>query len=291
MEEFTALAIGAFDGLHKGHLKLIEKAKEEKTLKTAVLSFKENPSLSLTGKASYLLTQKDKEKILKENAEVISFIDFDEVKNISPENFFTQYIVKKCRAKKIFCGDNFRFGKNAKGDVNLLQKLANENNIDVEILDYELYDGEIISSTRIRNAVQKGEMQDAKNMLGRYFAFCSKVVKGKQIGRTLGTPTVNQEIPENFTLPKFGVYASFVTLEGKKYFGVTNVGTKPSLGKNEPNCETWILDFDKDIYGVDIKVELIEFIRAEKKFNSLDDLKEQIIKDVSLAKFFCEKYK
>ncbi|MFI3206977.1 MAG: bifunctional riboflavin kinase/FAD synthetase [Clostridia bacterium] len=290
MEKKTALAIGAFDGLHRGHTKLVKIALSQKGLEPAVLSFRENPSADLIGKTAYIITQEEKEEILKNmGIEKLFILDFCDIKNLSAKDFFYEYIVKKCGAKKIICGENFRFGKKASGNIELLESLCKQNDMELIVADYECFDNEIISSTRIRKAVENGEMKIAKSMLGRDFGFNSVVIKGNQIGRTIGTPTINQIIPKGFVLPKFGVYASCVTVEGRELCGLTNVGVKPSIGKYEPNCETWILDFEKDMYGMKIKVELIEFIREEKKFDSLDKLREEIGKDAEKAKNIFEK--
>ncbi len=284
-ENKTALAIGAFDGLHKGHMSVINSTVGIKGLTPAVLTFEENPSVELNGKSAYIITQGEKEELLKEaGIEEIFILDFSKVRNMTTKDFFYDVLLKKCRSKYIYCGENFRFGKNAQGDVKLLKELCVLNDVNLKIIPYSLYKTEVISSTKIRTAVQNGDMQLVKKYLGRYFGFKFLVVKGNQIGRTLGAPTINQVIPKGFVLPKYGVYASRVTLNNEIYCGVTNIGVKPSIGKYEPGAETWIIGVDKDMYGMHIKVELLKFIRNEKKFSSLEELKSEIIKDAETAK-------
>lgn len=287
----TALALGAFDGLHKGHLKVIEQAVSKRNLLPAVLTFKENPTVALNGTSSYIISHSEKEEIFyQKGIKKIFDLDFKEIKDMNPEDFFQKVIVENCRAKELFCGENFRFGKKAKGDIETLKKLADANNIILNVVPYFMNDDVVVSSTKIRKAIENGDMKLAKKYLGRFFGFNFKVVQGNKIGRTLGTPTINQVIPKGFVLPKYGVYASVVTVEGQKYCGVTNVGVKPSIGKYDPLSETWIPDFEKDMYGMEIRVELIEFIRKETKFESIENLKEEIYKNAEQAKGIFKKY-
>ncbi len=290
MQKNTALALGAFDGLHKGHLKVILKTLKDKNLIPAVLTFNADPSVSIDGSSEYLIDLDEKEKILHEiGIKKIFKFDFDKIRHMSPEEFFKEIIVDTCKAKSLFCGENFRFGKNASGDIETLKELAKQYNVKVNVVSYCTNHGKIISSTLIREAISDGDMKLAKDCLGRYFAFDFVVVIGNKIGRTLGTPTINQALPKGFVLPKFGVYVSRVTVQNKQYCGVTNIGVKPSIGKYDPLSETWILDLDKNMYGMKIKVELIEFIRAEKRFENLTLLKEEIHKDAIKAKKIFEK--
>lgn len=291
MKQKTALALGAFDGLHKGHMKVLQKAVDNKNYISGVVTFKENPTKILGNKTEYLLTEDEKDDILyKTGIEKIFKLDFAEVKDIEAETFFYDILLEKLHAKVLICGDNFRFGKNAKGNVNLLQKLCKENDIQLEIISHLEIDGEIVSSTRIRNAIKNGDIPTANKLLGRYFEFSFEVVTGNKIGRTLGTPTINQNFPKGFVIPKYGVYASFVHVNGTKYAGVTNIGVKPSIGKYDPLSETWIPELNMDMYGMNIKVEILEFIREEKKFGSLEMLKKEIFENGDKAKEICKKY-
>ncbi|MFI3325065.1 MAG: bifunctional riboflavin kinase/FAD synthetase [Clostridia bacterium] len=291
MKKKTALALGAFDGLHKGHIKVLNQAINNENLISGVVTFNENPTKILKNSTEYLLSEDDKEEILKEiGIKNIYKLDFAKVKDISPEDFFHDILLKKLGAKVLTCGDNFRFGKKALGDVKLLKKLCDENNITLKVVSPFEIDGEIVSSTRIRTAVKNGDMITATKLLGRHFGFSFEVVTGNKIGRTLGTPTINQNFPQGFVIPKYGVYASIVHINGTKYAGVTNIGVKPSIGKYDPLSETWIPNIDMDLYGMKIKVEILEFIREEKKFENLDKLKSEIFKNGEKAKEICSKY-
>lgn len=291
MDTQTALALGAFDGLHKGHMEVLKQATNNKNYISGVVTFTENPTKILNNKTEYLLTEDEKDEILHEiGIKKIYKLDFSEVKDIGAEDFFYDILIGKFGAKELICGDNFRFGKKAKGDVNLLKKLCKQENINLKIVPHLEIDGQIVSSTRIRNAIKNGEMNTATKLLGRAFGFSFEVVTGNKIGRTLGTPTINQNFPKGFVIPKFGVYASIVHINGTKYAGVTNIGVKPSIGKYDPLSETWIPDIDMDLYGMKIKVEILEFIREEKKFDNLKLLKSEIFSNGDKAKEICKKY-
>lgn len=154
----------------------------------------------------------------------------------------------------------------------------------LHVVDTVCYKGERVSATRIRDAVERGEMADAAAMLGRPFGFEFEVVHGNRIGRTIGTPTINQHFPEHFILPRFGVYASCVHIGGRTYCGVTNVGVKPTVGSDRALSETWIPDFSGDLYGKTLRLELLAFIRDEKKFANLDALKAEIRRNEKQAR-------
>ncbi len=280
----TAIALGAFDGLHLGHKSVIDEVLKSE-YNSSVFTFVENPSKKLTGKTEYLLGEKQKEEVLSQWGIKNYFcIDFSEIMEMAPETFVEDLLIKKLDARLVSCGKDFRFGKNAKGDVELLEKICSANGVRLVVVEDLCLNGERISSNNIRNAIKNGDMKSACEMLGRYYTFTLPVVEGNRIGRTLGAPTMNQKMPEGFSLPKFGVYASNVIIDGKNYYGVTNIGTKPSIGKYDPLAETFIPDINMDLYTKEIKIEVIEFIRAEKKFNSLEELKNEIGKNAKTAK-------
>lgn len=284
IEGERALALGFFDGLHKAHREVISAAFGENLL-TTVVTFKDDPSLVLNGKTEYLITDSDKEKILSEiGVKSLVKLDFNEVKNLSPEEFFFRVLVKKLKAKLISCGDNYRFGKKAAGDIKLLERLCKENGVELRISKPATFENELISATRIRKLISEGEMEKVSLMLERNFGFEEVVIKGNRIGNKLGFPTANIALPKGFTVPKFGVYATIVTVEDKKYVGVTNVGVKPTVGSDKVLAETWIQNFGEDIYGKNIRIELVKFIRPERKFGSLEELKNQVFLDAEKAK-------
>lgn len=239
----------------------------------------------LEGKTEYLMTQEDKrESLEKLGIRNLFQVDFASVKDMDPEQFFCEILVGRCNAAMLTCGEDFRFGKGAEGDIRLLEKLCRKEGIQLKVCPPAMEDGVVISSTEIRLALKNGEIQRANRMLGHAFGFTLPVSTGNRIGRTLGTPTINQWLPEGFIRPKFGVYAAVVFLKGEYHWGVANIGTKPTIGKYDPLAETWIGEFSGDLYGKRIRLELLGFLREEKKFNSLEELKAEILKNAEEAR-------
>ncbi|MDO4458653.1 MAG: riboflavin biosynthesis protein RibF [Clostridia bacterium] len=280
----TSVALGAFDGLHLGHRKVIESV-IGCGFSPSVFTFSEDPSKSLHGETEYLLTHEDKVSTLEEmGVENLFSVNFDSVKSLSSEEFFHDILMDKLHAKVIACGNDFRFGKFAKGDVKLLEKLCMENDVELKVVDPAMMNGEVISSTLIREALKNGDSLLAGKMLGRAFGFTSEVVTGNKLGRTIGIPTINQPLPEGFVKPKFGVYAVLVHIGGSTYWGVCNIGVKPTVGVYLPLAETWIGDFEGDVYGEKVKLEVFDFIRPERKFDSLEELRDEIKRNAVVAR-------
>lgn len=285
--ENTAVALGYFDGVHLGHKKVIELAVKCKNegLTPVVFTFSNTPKKE--DRMLQLLTVSQRAQKLEDlGIELLYIVDFQLVKNLSPEKFIEKIVKSVFNAKKVFCGFNYHFGKNGAANCDDLKVLCNKYNIVTEIIAPVIVEDETISSTRIRKLLQSGDIMKANELLGYEFGYRSVAVKGRQIGSKLGTPTINQNIEKNIVIPKFGVYASVVSFEGKTYFGVTNIGVKPTVsGGNEPICETWMPDYEGGaLYGKMVDVKLKAFIREEKKFNSLDELKTAIINDGKTAK-------
>lgn len=290
LKENTAVALGAFDGLHLGHRAVISKVRGTQFV-PSVFTFIEDPSKLLEGGTEYIMTRQDKEYELSEMGIINLFsVNFDEIKNMSAEEFFTRILIEKCRAKVISCGENFRFGHKADGDIKCLHELCERYEVELRVTPPVTLDGETVSSTCVREALRRGDMMKAARLLGRPFGFTLPVVTGNQIGRTLGTPTINQVLPEGFVKPRFGVYAAIVHIGKNRHWGVCNIGTKPTVGKYDPLAETWIGEFSGDLYGNDLKLEILDFIRPERKFGSLDELKQEIEKNAEAAKKIVEKY-
>lgn len=276
----TAIALGAFDGLHKGHNKVIQAALCSGAGEPSVFTFERNPH----GNAQLILSN-DKETLLNQmGIQNLFCIPFETVKNVSAEDFLQKILWEKCNVRMISCGEDFRFGKQAKGNVKMLEDFCRSHKIELSVLPDMKANGERISSTQIRKAIEDGDIHKANQLLGRPFSFTLPVVKGNQLGRTLGTPTINQPLPKGFILPKFAIYASMAEVDGKRYQAVTNIGIKPTVGSDVVLAETWILDFSGDLYGQSIKIELIEFIRPEVKFDSIEALKLAILQDGEIAK-------
>lgn len=282
-KQSTAVALGFFDGLHKGHRNVISLAADEKSngLLPVCFTFAQSPKAVLTNsQACALMTDEDKTKTLANlGIEHIYEADFTKIKDMSAEDFFREILIDTLKAKKLFCGFNYRFGKNGTGDVELLEKLCKQYSVDFKAIPAETLDGQVVSSTLIRGLIAEGNIKKANKMLCGRFGFSSVIEHGKQLGRHIGTPTINQPLCSELVVPKFGVYASAVTLEnGRQYCGVSNIGIKPTVGGTRPLCETWMPEYvGNEIYGESADVRLIDFIRPEKKFAGIDELKDAII--------------
>lgn len=282
-----ALALGTFDGLHRGHLNVLNEAKTFalEGFVPAMLMFDTHPQSVLKGFAPPLLiTSEDKEEFARKNGVLPVHISFEEIRNLAPEEFLCDILIKKHNVGAVVCGENFLFGKDGGGDSKLLCELCKKHNIIYRMAKSTMYKGEMISATRIREALANGDIISANEMLGRKFSYDFLVVEGNKIGKKiLGFPTINQHFPTGFINLKHGVYASQSTVDGKIYPSVTNFGCHPTIGGDKVLSETCILGFDGDLYYQKIRVELIDFIRNEKKFSSKDELKAQIDNDSKSA--------
>ncbi|HEX3017239.1 MAG TPA: riboflavin biosynthesis protein RibF [Caproicibacter sp.] len=277
----SAVALGSFDGLHLGHRKVISLALDgaERGLIPTVLTFAENPKFSENEAFDGILLRREEKIRLLEKMGVkqLYLLDFDSIKNLTPAEFVDKILWEVCRAKKACCGFNFTFGRGGSADSGDLKRLCAERGIETAVADAVLADGTPVSSTRIRRLIENGRADEAAQLLGRPFGYESPVVSGRKLGRKLGTPTLNQEVPEEFVLPKFGVYASAVTIDGAIYCGVTNVGVKPTVGSSAVLAETWMPDYTgPQLYGHTVRVDLLKFLRPERKFPGLEELKAEI---------------
>ena len=278
----TAVALGNFDGMHVGHMAVLEAAKSfesEGLLPVAVL-FDEHSMKAITGKApAMLMTVTERNRIINENGLRIETLVFNEIRDLSPSAFVEKILVGRLGAAAVCCGYNYRFGKGASGTAQTMSEICGRLGLQCRVSGEVDVDRCAVSSTKIRGFIENGEIEKANKMLGRPFGFSSRVIDGDKRGRVLGFPTINQIIPEELAMPRFGVYQSVVTVKGEKFKGVTNVGRRPTVGTEKILSETHILDFDRDIYGENVDVRLIKFIRPEKKFSSFDELARQIKSD------------
>ena len=281
--EPLAVALGAFDGLHLGHKAVIDAARTPE-LPLAVFTFFDDPAVFFGAKQRDLTTPGERLEILERwGVDIVIMPEFAEAAGLSPAAF-TAFLRERLGAKVLAAGENFRFGKGAAGNIEFLQADAEQYGLQLRIAETALFDGKPISATRIRDAVEAGDMKQASKMLGRAFGFKFPVVHGNHIGRTMGTPTINQHFPEGFVLPKFGVYASAVHVGETLYCGVTNVGVKPTVGSDRALSETWMPDFSGDLYGKSLRLELLDFIRPEKKFSGLEALRAEIYRNGEQAR-------
>lgn len=278
--EGAFIALGTFDGLHIGHKAVITSEKSEYDRKIALM-FKEHPQVTLKGKhPGILITPEKEEELLKSWGVEAEHIDFNEISQLSPREFVEEILVKRYNARSLACGFNYRFGKGAEGDVKTLKALCAEKEIKLTVVDEVDYEGAPVSSTRIRNAITQGDMKAAKDMLGRFYSYDFEVRHGDERGRILGSPTINQFFMKDFCVAEFGVYASVTVVDGVKYPSVTNIGVRPTIeGVSEKRSETNIIGFEGDLYGKHPEVFVVEKIRGELKFKSLDELSAQIAVD------------
>ena len=286
----TGIALGNFDGVHLGHKKIVTSMVEEsKTLgfHPSVMLFSKHPKEVLFGESPKLITSsRDKEEIFKGlGIKTIYEIDFDnEFRKLSPEDFVKEILVDKLNVNSVFVGFDYKFGYKASGNVETLKKLADKNNFIVNVLDPVYDEKRVLSSSEIRELIKKGEIELVNEMLDRSYKIRGKVVHGNKIGKTLGFPTANIDLCCDYPIPKIGVYETKTIVDGIKYKSVTSIGTNPTVGGDVVKIETYILDFDKNIYDEEIEVEFCRYLRDELVFDNLEDLKRQMGKDVNKVK-------
>ena len=288
----TFITIGTFDGVHRGHKKLFTLLKHEAKnlgLSPLALVFQMPPKNILNNhlEQSVLLDLSRKKEFLNDIKTV--YLDFNKVKDLTAETFF-DLLIKRYKMGGIIAGKDFAFGKNRQGNISFLREKCKQNNILCNIIDFEEEDNSKISSSRLRNALKAGEIPTLNKMLGRNFTLEGKVIHGQQLGRKIGFPTANLDIRKEQILPR-GVFAVLVYLNGKKYKGICNIGLRPTVIMNGlPSVEIFIFDFNKDIYGQILKAEFVQKIRAEKRFNGLGELTQQINEDCAKAQKILSKF-
>lgn len=291
LPEGCALALGNFDGVHRGHQKLFELA-GEKGHKTAAWTF---TTLAKPGMVVPYLTdmQAKTELFCQYGLDYAVFEDFEAIRNTEYTDFAKKYLVENFAPARVVCGFNFRFGHFGTGDAEALKALLSEVKVDCEVLQPVFRHSKTVSSSAIRVAVLLGDMDGAFDLLGHPFSLNFPVTRGNKLGRKLGMPTINQDFPEGHIIPRHGVYACTANIDGKIYIAVSNIGVRPTVSTKDShvNCETHILGYSGDLYGKEVKVEFYSYIREEMKFASVDELAEQVKKDIECAKgFFAHLY-
>ncbi len=308
VKDQLAVAIGNFDGIHKGHVKLLNECKyqaQENDLSFGVVTFDPHPRdfFNPTNTSFKLLDSEEKQILLsKLDVKYLINIEFNEqLKNCNPEYFLSQILNENFNIVKMFAGSNFKFGKDREGSIENTKSFANTLGLELVSIDLKKTNSinekvaETISSQKIRMLIQNGQLNLANNMLGRNWCITGKVERGKQQGREIGFPTANLSL-KKFLKPPLGVYVSRLKIINSKIPeicndwlpSISNIGTRPTVSGDKVNLETHIIDFkennfDKNLYGKRINVELIEFLRPEKKFNSLSELQKQIEVDTEMA--------
>lgn len=287
--ENTAVTLGKFDGLHLGHQQLINLAisYKEQGLTAVMFSFLLHPG-NLFSDKEFELIYTEEEKLAKLSRSgidvLISYPFTEETRSMDPEDFIKEILVDKLDAKVIIVGNDFRFGIHRRGDVTLLKEYEAEYGYKVIACEKKRWKSDVISSSAIRAALKEGNMEAVNAMLGQPYAIRGEVVHGRRLGRTIGMPTTNLVPSSNKLLPPCGVYASKSLVDGVYHDGVTNIGYKPTVGEEEfIGVETYIFDYDNDLYGEMIEVELIYYIRPEMKFGSIEELKQRMSEDIVLA--------
>ncbi len=274
----TALALGTFDGVHIAHRKVLDLPEGYK--KTAI-TFKKPPKMYFDGKEELIMSFSDKvESLGKLGFSQIIALDFGKVRDVSPLEFL-EFLRDEYKPSFISCGFNYRFGKNGEGDTAFLADFCQKNGIELNVCDAVCYNGKTISSTYVRNLLKDGEIEKSNRLTFKPFSFTGIVIKGNERGRTIGFPTINVKYPQELVKVKFGVYKSKIEVEGKTYYGITNVGVRPTVGSDYVTSETFIKRFSGDMYGKIVQITLKQFLREEKKFASLEELKKQIEIDIT----------
>lgn len=286
----TVVTLGKFDGLHLGHKELITEVMNCKGLTKVLFTFDVNPFGRLFDNSMKVIDTNEERKALVKDFGLDYMINFPFTKetiNTLADDFIEKIIHNKLDAKKLVVGTDFRFGKDRLGDVKLLEKRSKDFGYELKVIEKKVMYGEEISSTRIRELIKKGDVKTANDLLGRTFSFSGEIIHGNNLGHTVGMPTINIKPDESKLLPPFGVYASDTELDGKIYRGITNIGVKPTISENNAvGVETWLFGLDEDVYGHFAKVNLLDFIRPEMKFASLEEVKKQVNMDVIKAKEF-----
>ena len=287
-----ALTIGKFDGIHRGHRQLIDavvmRARERRErgdeCLSAVLTFDVSPVM--------LLTHAEREAMLAElGVDLLMICPLDEKIVATPaDDFIEDTIVRSLRAVYVTCGEDFRFGYKRRGDTELLKARGLRAGFEVEVLPTVFADGRKVSSTAIREAYAAGDIEGAESMLGYPLSITGRVIHGAELGRTIGTPTANMIPDPCKLLPPNGVYFSEARIDGRTVFGVTDIGSKPTVDGGFTGVETHLFDYDGDLYEEELTIRLLHFQRPERRFENVDDLRRQIESDKAAAReYFKEK--
>ncbi len=284
------LALGCFDGVHLGHSAVINTAKKTATscgLPLAVFTFATPPrNFFVPDSVKMIVTTEKKLDLLDElGVDICICVPCSrEIFSMSPEDFIEQIIFSRLAAKHIVCGYNYSFGRGGKGNPQLISDYCAKGHATLTVIDEQIIDGYSVSSSLVRSLISEGDIETANRLLGRPYFLSSRVVDGQHLARTLGFPTVNIIPREELQLPKSGVYVSRTSFDGTYRYGITNVGIRPTVNLGIVCAETHLFDFEGNLYGKDIKVEFLHFIRPEKKFESVEAMAAQIHRDIQTAK-------
>lgn len=270
------LLLGDFDGLHLGHRALFDHVTDE----SIVFTFSENTKRSMGLISATLYPERVNRTLMGSlGARRVFYADFNAIRDFSPEHF-VEYITTLFSPKTVVCGENFTFGKDAVGDSAMLCELLGGYGVECVVVSSVMVDNALISSSAIRRAVGEGDMLFAEKLLGEPYFICGEVIHGKSLGKKIGTPTVNVPIYDGCIVPKTGVYISELYVGTKRFIGVTNVGVRPTVDSDgKINTETYLLDFNEELYGEKVVLKLRKYLREERKFDDTASLSRQIIDD------------
>lgn len=285
----SAITVGTFDGVHLGHRKIIEKltsVKNSTGLRSILVTFEPHPQIVLRNRAKdirILTTLEEKLDILKGfDIDMVFVINFTrEFAETTAEDFYKNYLINKIGLNDLILGYDHMFGKNREGNFNTLESLSVEHSFTVDKVEEFKICGEHLSSTEIRHLLENGKIEKANELLGSEYSFEAEVIEGRKLGKVLGYPTANLELSNDYKLiPKTGIYAVKVQTGGEEYGGMMSIGTNPTVTDDKSvKCEVHIFDFAKDIYGCKVKVRFVEYLRDEKKFDTLEDLMAEMKRD------------
>ncbi len=297
LEFRTAITIGSFDGIHLGHKALLQRAKElanELKATPVVVTFDPHPRKVLFPESHFKLLTTIEEKlelIEKEGINHICLVPFTRVlAELSADLFVEKYLVDGLKVQAVVVGFNFRFGKGREGNIDVLKRLGRVFEFRAESLGPIKVNGLTVSSSTIRGLIEKGEVEKAGELLGHPYFFSGEVIKGKGRGVKLGFPTANLKVPEEKLLPPPGVYGVKAMVKGQKFFGAMNIGRNPTFDEKELSVEVHLFDFSGNLYGEVLRVEVLKFVREEKKFASPEELRLQIKKDCEFLKNYFKSF-
>ncbi len=291
------VALGCFDGVHRGHEAVIRRAREiadAHALPLAIWSFRTPPkNYFAPGSVPQITTAEEKASLIEAlGADVFLSIPFDKtIATIPYEEFFEEILCRRLSARHLVCGFDFTFGAKGLGNTDRLSSLCQTRGLSLAVVEPFSMENETVSSSRIREAIEAGDTEKTRNLLGRPYAITNEVVHGQHLARDLGFRTINQLIPTEKVVPRHGVYVARVTVDDKMHYGITNVGMRPTVGGTLLCSETHIFDFSDELYGTCPTVSLLHFLRPETRFSSLDALVAQVNDDIKTAKEWFENSK
>lgn len=291
MEQKAIYALGFFDGVHLGHQALLtacEHLAQRSGCEAGAVTFDTHPDALVAKQAPPLInTLKDRCRMLP--VKQLLVLPFDEELMRMPWQTFLEDLIGRGAAGFV-CGDDFRFGYKGQGNAHSLAEFCRERNMPYAIVPERTVDGVRISSTHIRSLIEAGDVETAAKFLGHPHFLSGQVVQGRQLGRTIGIPTANLLLPPGVVVPRLGVYACTCVVDGKKYMAVTNIGSRPTVEGHQVRAESWLLDFEGDLYGKELTLEFYKFLRPERKFPSLEELRAEILKNGEETRKYFEKF-